>query len=180
MAAGTLLFVAAGPVAAGGSDWYFVMPYDIGPAGWATIADPAGKPLVKPATDRCPESPLEPQELLSLGSFGGLACFGGSEIRIVGDLACAAADVDRPFSGPDWMAVDHRCSIDLGGQTFEIHDRGMATLPSTVRGATVIGHFDDAQAATCVWSLDPPAPDAIAVATNCRAMFVATTIIVGP
>jgi hypothetical protein len=176
---GTRLFVAAGPVAADGSDWYQVMSFDgVYPGVWVALTGPDGVPWLESDTQPCPTPPLDAAALLSLKPYGGLACYGGREIQVVGDFHCELADVDRSVSGPDWLWDDRYCAVDLGGgETMEIFAAGITGLamPTTER-AVISGHFDDRQATSCVYALDPPAPDPATIVVSCRAMFVATAL----
>jgi hypothetical protein len=174
----TVLFVVDGPVAAGGYDWYEVMPFDgIAPTGWVAAAAKDGTPWLAPASLACPESPLDAQAILDLSSLGGLVCYGDREIQLVGDITCENADVDRVFGGPEWLGSGHYCQLDLGGETREFFDGGIEGLGLPTRGrALVTGHFDDPEALTCAWAVEPPAPDPAMVVVSCRAMFVATDL----
>lgn len=174
----TLLFVVAGPVAADGFDWYQVMPFDgIAPSGWVAAADRDGTPWLVRASLACPEPPLNGQALLDLSSLGGLVCYRDREIQLVGDVTCENADVDRVFGGPEWLHSGRYCQLDLGGETREFFDGGIEGLGLPTRGrARVTGHFDDPAALTCVWAVEPPAPDPATVVVSCRAMFVATAL----
>ena len=173
-----LLFVIAGPVAADGYDWYHVMPFDgIAPTGWVAAAARDGTPWLAPASLACPAPPLDGQAVLDLSSLGGLVCYGDREIQLVGDVTCENADVDRVFGGPEWLHSGRYCRLDLGGETREFFDGGIEGLGLPTRGrARVTGHFDDPAALTCVWAVEPPAPDPASVVVNCRAMFVATEL----
>ena len=174
----TLLFVVAGPVAADGYDWYQVMPFDgIAPSGWVAAAATDGTPWLARASLACPEPPLGGQAFLDLSSLGGLVCYGDREIQLVGDVTCENADVDRVVGGPEWLRSGAYCRLDLGGETREIFDGGIEGLGLPTRGrARVTGHFDDPGAQTCVWAVEPPAPDPATVVVTCRAMFVATEL----
>jgi hypothetical protein len=176
---GTKLFVVAGPARADGYTWYRVMPFDgIAPSGWIASADRDRTPWVESVTQACPAPPLDATALLDLRPFGGLACYGGAEIQLVGDVDCDVADVDRVIGGPDWLKTDRYCVFDLDGETIELLDGGIPglVLPTT-RRAIVTGHFDDPQAASCVYALrEGPKQDPAFVVVNCRAMFVATRL----
>jgi len=173
-----LLFVVAGPVAADGYDWYQVMPFDgIAPSGWVAAAAKDGTPWLARASLACPEPPLDAQAILDLSSLGGLVCYGNREIQLVGHVTCEIADVDRVFSGPEWLGSGHYCRLDLGGETREFFDGGIEGLGLPTRGrARVTGHFDDPAASSCTWAVEPPAPDPATVVVSCRAMFVATAL----
>ena len=173
------LFVIAGPVSADGYTWYQVLSFDgVFPGVWIAQAGLDGAPWLQPDPQPCPTPPLDAGALGDLVPYGGLACYGGTEIQLMGDVHCETGEVDRAYSGPDWLRDDRSCTIDLGGgETMEIFDGGIAglTYPMTKR-ALVSGHFDDPKAASCVYALDPPAPDPATVVVNCRAMFVGTAI----
>ena len=174
----TLLFVVAGPIAADGYDWYHVVPFDgIAPTGWVAAAARDGTPWLAPASQACPEPPLDGQAILDLSSYGGLVCYGDREIQLVGDITCAIGDVDRVIAGPEWLRSDRYCQIDLGGEAREFFDGGIEGLglPSRFR-ALVTGHFDDPEAQTCIWGIEGPAPDPATVVSNCRAMFIANEL----
>jgi hypothetical protein len=177
------LFVIAGPISADGYAWYQVLSFDgVFPGVWIAGAGLDGAPWLEPDPQPCPAPPLDAAALGDLVPYGGLACYGGAEIQLTGDVHCELGDVDRAYSGPDWLRDDRSCTIDLGGgETMEIFDGGISglTYPTTQR-ALVSGHFDDPKAASCVYALDPPAPDPATVVVNCRAMFVGTALEAAP
>jgi hypothetical protein len=177
------LFVIAGPISADGFVWYQVLSFDgVFPGVWIAQAGLDGAPWLEPDPQPCPTPPLDAAALGDLVPYGGLACYGGAEIQLTGDVHCELGDVDRAYSGPDWLRDDRSCTIDLGGgETMEIFDGGISglTYPTTQR-ALVSGHFDDPKAASCVYALDPPAPDPATVVVNCRAMFVGTALAAAP
>jgi hypothetical protein len=177
------LFVIAGPISADGFAWYQVLSFDgVFPGVWIPLAGLDGTPWLEPDPQPCPTPPLDATALGDLVPYGGLACYGGTNIQLMGDVHCELGDVDRAYSGPDWLRDDRSCTIDLGGgETMEIFDGGIPglTYPMTQR-ALVSGHFDDPKAASCVYALDPPAPDPATVVVNCRAMFVGTGLEAAP
>ena len=175
---GTLLFVIDGPITADGYDWYHAMPFEgIAPTGWVAAAAHDGTPWLAPESLTCPTPPLDAHAILDLSTYGGLVCYGDREIRLVGDIVCELADVDRPFGGPDWLGNGRHCQFDLGSQSMEFFDGGIEGLGLPTRGrALVTGHFDDSQARACTWGIESPAPDPASVVVNCRAMFVATDL----
>ena len=177
------LFVIAGPVDADGYTWYQVLSFDgVFPGVWVAQSGPDGAPWLARDPQPCPTPPLDAAGLVDLVPYGGLACYGGKEIQLTGEVHCELGDVDRSYSGPDWLRDDRSCTIDLGGgETMEIFDGGITGLvyPMTQR-AVVTGHFDDPKAATCAYALDPPTPDPATVVVNCRAMFVGTALEAAP
>jgi hypothetical protein len=179
---GTGLFVVAGPVSADGYTWYHVTPFDVGVGGWAASAALDGTRWLVPHAMTCPTPPLDGQAVLNLGSYGGLVCFGGHEIQLLGGVRCKLADVDRVYAGPTWLRTDRHCDFDLLGQSMEVFDGGIKDLVVPRAGrALVTGHFDDPQATSCVNALlDPPRPDPSLVVLNCRSMFVATDLKAAP
>lgn len=174
---GAGVFIVEGPVAADGYAWYHVAPFDVGQAGWVAAAALDGTPWLASHALSCPTPPLDGQAALDLSTYGGLVCFGGRDVQLLGDIRCELADVDRVFSGPDWLRFDRHCEFDLLGQTMEVLDGGIPGLTMPLAGhALITGHFDDPQAASCTYALDPPAPDPALVVLNCRAMFVGTNL----
>jgi hypothetical protein len=172
-----LFLVAAGPVVADGYAWFFVMPFDSGPVGWVAASGRDGEAWLGLRSLRCPATPLDGEDVLELGAFGGLACFGANEIRLIGNVRCVLGDGDLPFTGPYWLSATGTCTFDLGGQTLRVLDGGIGGLPLPMTGrVSLAGHFNDPEASTCRWALGPPAPDPIAVVTSCRALFVATSM----
>ena len=113
-------------------------------------------------------------EMDSLGAYGGLACFGDNEIQLMGEVSCQTADVDLTIGGPSWLRGDQYCTFSGGdGSTADPGWRRGHPGPGGLNGI-VTGHFADPQSSSCVWAVDPPAPDAAEITTTCRAMFVAT------
>ena len=173
---GVRLFVIEESVAADGYAWYHVMPADpTYPSGWVAAASRDGEPWIAAEQPDCPSLPLDMTKVQTLGVFGGLACFGNQPIQITGELSCQAADVDHTISGPSWLAVGGLCELTNGNATIQVHDGGMGFTdgPGRLNGI-VTGHFADPESSTCVWAVDPPAPDPTEVTTTCRSMFVGT------
>lgn len=175
---GTRLYMIAGPVAADGYDWYQIVPFDHRlPQGWIASASRQGEQWVEDDAESCPTPPLDAAKVLSLMTYGGLACFGDREVEVVGEVHCEFADVDSPISGPDWIHHDRYCTLNLGGESrLGINDGGM-TLGFPMTGqASVTGHFDDAQAVLCTSADDELAREPARIVLDCRAQFVGTSI----
>ena len=174
--AGAKLFVIEESVAADGYAWYHVLTDTAGyPSGWVAAASRDGEPWIAAAPADCPSLPLDPAEFASLGRYAGLACFGDNEIEMNGEVMCQTADVDVTISGPTWLRSDRFCAFYLADGTMEIYDDGAGLPDGPGRNNGIItGHFADPQASSCVWVVDPPAPDPKEITTTCRAMFVAT------
>jgi len=173
--AGVRLFVIEESVAADGYAWYHVLPADPGyPSGWVAAASRDGEPWIEAAPSECPSLPIEPLEMDSLGVYGGLACFGDNEIQLMGEVSCETADVDLTIGGPSWLRGDQFCTFSGGVGTRQIQDGGAGLPGPGGLNGIVTGHFADSQSTSCVWTVDPPAPDAAEITTTCRAMFVAT------
>jgi hypothetical protein len=180
---GSLVFIMAGPVVADGYTWFHVHPFDIGPMGWVAAASRDGRPWLTPGGFACAAPPLDGSKLLELRGLGGLACFGGHDVELVGDVTCTTSNPDLPFTGPSWLRHDLTCRIDVLGESMLLFGgkgaESVIAAPSVI-GATLTGHWDDPEAASCVWTGPSPGPSPVAVITDCRSLFVVTEAIVGP
>jgi hypothetical protein len=181
---GVRLFVVDGPVAADGYDWYQVQPMTFEgeyPFGWVAAVSRDGVAWLGHDELDCPTSPLDAAALRGLGAYGGLACFHGDEIQLAVDLTCEELVGDFEITGPTWLRFDRQCSVDLGTYSIGVNEAGPNLLPLPTAGRMLItGHFDDPQAASCVYGYAPPAPDPAAVVFGCRNQFVATSIVPAP
>lgn len=180
---GSLLFIMEGPVVADGYRWFNVHPFDIGAIGWVAAASRDGTPWLTPGGFSCDTPPLDGGELLELRGLGGLACFGGHDVELVGDVTCTPSDPGLPFAGPSWLRRDLDCRIDVLGESMLLFDGGsrdsVVAAPRVI-GATLTGHWDDPEAHSCVWTGPSPGPGPAAVLVDCRSLFVVTEAIVGP
>jgi hypothetical protein len=174
--AGVRLLVIDEPVEADGYAWYHVMPFDGSyPSGWVAAGSREGEPWIAADETSCPAPSLDAGTLSSLGVYGGLACFGGEDIKVNGTVTCDVADVDYTINGPSWMSAGYACSFILDDSQYSFYLDGIAVeIPTIQTPYEVTGHFADAQSSTCEWIVDPPAPDQAEVEAMCRAMFVAT------
>ncbi|HEX5014881.1 MAG TPA: hypothetical protein VFV72_12070 [Candidatus Limnocylindrales bacterium] len=174
--AGERLLVISEPVEADGYVWYHVMPFDSTyPAGWVAAGSREGEPWIGADDPSCPASPLDSGTLSSLGAYGGLACFGREDITVYGVVTCDVADVDYTINGPSWMSSAYACSFILDDSQYYFYLDGIAVeIPTIQTPYDVTGHFADAQASTCEWVFDPPAPDQDEIEAMCRSNFVAT------
>ncbi|HEX5825680.1 MAG TPA: hypothetical protein VFY18_14575 [Candidatus Limnocylindrales bacterium] len=175
---GTLLFVTAGPIRADEYEWYQLTPFvALAPTGWVAAAAHDGTPWLAPASLACPAPPIDVRNVPDPFGLGGLVCYGGREIQITGDVTCELADLAPVFAGPEWLRTDRHCLFDVNGQAIEFFDGGIGGLGLPTHGRGVVtGHFDDAEAPTCTWAGEAPAPDLAWVVVSCRASFVATEL----
>ena len=89
-------------------DWHLVVaegPRDelTIPFGWVP-ARVDGSDTLEPVDMSCPSSPTPVAQLVGLGMFGGLACYGSEPIAIDGftPIACGAGGAPRTGT-PDWL-----------------------------------------------------------------------------
>ena len=172
---GIRLLVIEAPVTADGYAWYHVIPLDAGyPKGWVAAGSRDGDPWIAFDQIDCPELPVAARNLMSAEVYAGLRCFGNRDIEVTGDASCYAADVDATITGPSWLSTDYVCSFLLDGSQMPFYLDGINLELPVDQHVQVTGHFGDPQSSTCVWAVDPPAPDPSEVTASCRAMFVAT------
>ena len=171
---GYLLVVLHGPIIEAGVAWYLLTTAHLStdvPTGWSPIASEAGLPYFAPATFSCPTSPI-PVESLEMLTDGLPACYGRSEITIVGDLACSSErppeQADPWVTGAPWLAHG-ACTVDAPVSIYGL-DSGVA--PGRYE---ITGHFDDPAASTCRAADGDVSPPAMLNAVlQCRRAFVAT------
>lgn len=121
-----------------------------------------------------------------MGTLQALACFGGREVTLRGQLSCYSATVDSAVGGASWLGTDASCSMDgkiwlEGALVFGVLEGVRPTNPVVGR-YDARGHFDDREAAGCSWipfgsnMLSPsghPDPGAVMI---CRQAFVVTAV----
>ena len=190
--AGARLFLTRGPRHANGFDWWEVqVEYKPGLSplfGWIHASE-ADRPTLLPFAPDCPSSdaPVEREVTKSLGTLRALACFGGREVTLRGQLTCYSATIDSAVGGASWLGIDASCSIDdtfwLEGSVVTGLLHGVKPADPVVGRYEVRGHFDDPEAAGCSWIpfgsntlLTPsghPDPGAVII---CRQAFVVTAV----
>jgi hypothetical protein len=187
--AGTRLFLTRGPRHAHGFDWWEVqVEYKPGLSplfGWIHATSTENQPTLVPVALDCPSSdaPIDQARLVAIGNLQSLACFGGRDITVRGDLACYDAAVDRIVGGASWLGANYSCSMN---SAFYLEGPVVARLNGGRRPVTgwyeVRGHFDDPESMACSWiefgtSLTTPSghPDPGAI-ISCRQMFVVTAV----
>jgi hypothetical protein len=175
--AGARLYVIAGSVVADGYAWYKVAPFGSGyPTGWVAAGSRDGEPWLGSDRTACPATPMDARDFASLGSWGGVACYGPEDIEVGGSVNCGPGDMDNTISGPTWLRDDSSCSFVIDDKPYFFYpdENVTLTLPITMIPYHVTGHFSDTQSSSCVWAVDPPAPDPDVVQAICRGMFVVT------
>lgn len=169
--AGTDLLMYEGPVASDGLDWYQVVfaatPYETYgelAQGWVAVGPSGGEPnLVRIDPPRCPNLTIS---ATFLGATGGLArrdCLssGSLEFSAVVDT-CIEGPITPYAYTPQWLWFSCFAAFDLGSSTQLplFFPPGVDEPDGLARGSVVhvVGHFDDAAAATCHVAVQPGAP----------------------
>jgi hypothetical protein len=196
---GAVVYLADGPRVVGGKTWWAIgSDAGLGGYGWAE-ADATGLPArtglpAFPAlvayVAECPSitHPLDAPALRMLGTVRALACFGGREITLHGDVTCVSAVIDYAVGGAGWLDAYAACMLDdvlaLSGPAATSLLAGQVPPANPVHGRfEVRGHFDDPQARACfriglgafvTTPIASPEPEAVMA---CRLMFVATSVV---
>lgn len=187
---GERVFVAAGPVAADGYDWFLVdAPVEYGEPplfGWAAFESRDGETWIAgdDAVD-CPELPKEAQQLGITNEDVLIHCFGSRDLsfELEANLFCLPDDPARVEH--DWLARE--CGLLSGdacgfcGLRIAAHPDSGIELPDVPDIATgdwaITGHFDDPAAASCAIGRD--ADDGLLAewaVHYCRGTFVMTAL----
>jgi hypothetical protein len=189
---GTMLYIAAGPTPISGEegdeDWFLVQPFDQNAPerayslGWVKTP-PGDSSILKASGVSCVAGDLSPANLLDLMPVGALACFEGSDITVVGRVACTA-NSSRPTalqhraSGPAWLDNGQFCAFRTaeGEPYFEIFEFSAVDLPGdwTRRNLAVTGHLDDPKWSECLGREGPPFVTDAQAEFECRLGFHAT------
>jgi hypothetical protein len=187
LAAGAVVYLVSGPRRAGTIDWWEIqadfVPRVGGPYGWIHAFDAASHSTLVPFAPDCPASdgPIDQARLVAIGTLQSLACFGGRDITVRGDLACYDAAVDWAVGGASWLGPNYSCSLN---QMFYLEGPVIANLHDGRRPVVgfydIRGHYDDPESAACSWipfgtfTQTPSGhPDPGAV-MGCRESFVVT------
>lgn len=156
LAVGAVVYLVTGPRRSAGTDWWEVQaeyaPHGGGQFGWIHATGAAGLPTLVPFAPECPSSdgPIDQARMVALGTLRSLACFGGREITVRGDLACYDATVDWAVGGASWMGPNYSCSLN---QAFYLEGSAIANLNGGRRPVfgyyDIRGHFDDPESSGC-------------------------------
>jgi hypothetical protein len=197
VSAPTLVYVADGPVAADGFDWYLVAPVTAwnavdssAPSGWVAAGGQDGEPWIAPTSrmtffGSCPFPSLEAIIAIDSG-FGRLACFGNEALTLEGTFGgCGYGDVVS--SSAHWL-VNAGCLLlppDSDPNAFgtisllmRLTDHQIVADVQPGTPLRVEGHFDDPASAACVDEPPPPGLEDLPeiVVVRCRGEFVATRV----
>ena len=200
----TQLFVADGPVANSGYDWYLVYPFTFATSerpehwrlAWVAAGSPNGEAWIAPATPNCPRPDLD--GLIGLTGTAGLACFGDAPLTVEGAYG-GCSYVTPGVITPSWLGSAFCWLRPLGTPTDALLDQPMFVFHVPAESSAIstlgyepatpiqiVGHFDDPEAQACVAGpmpgpepTPPPPSDEIlaaqAVVLGCRSSFVMTT-----
>jgi hypothetical protein len=187
---GDRVFVAAGPVAADGYDWFLVdtlVEWGERPLfGWAAFESRDGEVWIAGDKDvDCPALPKEAQQLGITNDDVLIHCFGSRDqtFELEANLNCSPDDPARVEH--EWLARE--CSLLSGdacgscGLRIAAHPDSGIELPDRPDIATglwaITGHFDDPAAASCAIGRD--ADDGLLAewaVHYCRGTFVMTAL----
>lgn len=187
---GDQVFVAAGPVAADGYDWFLVdtlVEWGERPLfGWAAFESRDGETWISgnDAVD-CPAMPKEARQLGITNEDVLIHCFGSRDLsfELDANLSCFPDDPVRVEH--DWLA--RACSLLSGdacgpcGLRIAAQPDSGIELPDLPDNATghwaITGHLDDPAAASC--AIGPDAGDGLLsewAVHYCRGTFVMTAL----
>jgi hypothetical protein len=200
---GREVFLAAGPVAANGYDWWQVQVLMTGPRGrygWVAAGHDS-EIWLAPASVGCPPDPSV-VDLARLGGARSLVCYGRHDlqIRVYRQPFCGDG-ITNAAGSPDWI-IGVFGGDALFDRVVERHDDETAleiygrAHPSLIESGTeylgcgdagtgwfdVTGHFDDPVSSDCrVSEYDPTTDESVEaepalVVTWCRETFVYTEI----
>lgn len=200
---GDQVYLADGPVAADGYDWYFVsatVPVFWQPMGcedqsscgfpalgWVAIG-PADDPWLAPATS-CPPEPVDELTLVSMAPLDRLACFSGQTLTITAQLTFGAGWLmPLAASYPPWIGSEASPMVLVHGRAVlpvryppEFGDCWPATgwsrcsLTDQENQTVELDlTIDEPTAATCVPVSDMTPVDVAVL--RCRAQLVVTAV----
>jgi hypothetical protein len=167
-----LLVVLHGPIVVDDVQWYLLTPAQLSvdiPTGWSPAWTRDGTAYLEHRGVTCPASPTTTAALAKLMLTDGLpACYGASEVTIVGDLGCDAA-ADPFVTGATWLA--------RGICRFEAPPTVYGLSPDLAPGRyAVTGHFMDREARDCRSADgDESSLGRLVAVLHCRRAFVATS-----
>lgn len=173
---GGLLVVVHGPVVVGGIEWYLLTPAQISidvPTGWSPISSESGEAFLEPEAFNCLASPIAAEQLWPVALTDGLpACYGATELTIVGELTCQPGpDLYAYATGATWLEGGS-CSF---GAPPSVYGLDAELAPGRYE---ITGHFDDSQSRDCRPSDSDESPNArLDAVLFCRRAFVAISAI---
>lgn len=180
----TYLYVIDGPARAYGFDWYLIRSFDDAlcmevceagvqtAAGWVAQADKDGQTWIAPSDFSCPLPTLP--ALQALSGPARLACFGGQDLKLRGDIQCFGGE-----TGGFAQALGFPCTLHVPGSEpgaefgapgfdlrVDVSRIGLdVQVGEVLRGVEVSGQFDDPSATRCEGEL------------ACRVAFVVSTMV---
>ncbi len=195
LANGTTVWVVDGPVVAADYEWFnIIIPsIDSGAGvprvGWVAASDHGAERWLSRQDLDCPgPGAIRVDDLARLTGSGmgdgGLACFGGSPLRLEGVIGLECDDQDRPTWDwePAWLSgnAPRKLSIRDGGSRVDARPRSDLDAPvacgsETPDRFTIIAHFDDEAAGSCEGATDRSASErqiGIVAGHWCRATLV--------
>jgi hypothetical protein len=200
---GMHLYVIDGPQVVDGEEWYRVQAESGGgrQVGWVR-GTRDGRPQLEVIALACPSGDVTPGNLAWITAAERLACFGSDELSLERSVLVAPDDgasvwecVDvsgnmgpcpTGLGKPDWLTVRSGWTLyDEAGPAGPMPGLAVWLHPGVPQPTTgmlvrVRGHFDDAEAAGCVWppdgsyGLEPQPPEIEELI--CRQRFVITAI----
>jgi hypothetical protein len=199
---GTHLYVIDGPEVIDGEEWYQVQSDSGGgnQVGWVR-GTRGGRPQLEIVQPACPSGDMTPGDLAWITAAERLACFGDQEVSLGRSVLGRPNDVSlwecSDGSGnvgpcpvglgkPDWLTLPSGWTLydeagpagPMPGIAVWLHPG--VSQPTAGELVRVRGHFDDAEAAGCVWppngsyGLEPQPPEIEELI--CRQRFVITAI----
>jgi hypothetical protein len=169
-----LLVVLHGPVVVDDVQWYLLTPAQLAidyPTGWSPASAADGTRYLQRDAIECPASPIQAASLQKSVLTDGLpACYGESDVTIVGELRCHAG-VDDFATGATWL-TNGRCGFGPPPSVYGL-DPGQAAGTYAVTG-----HFLDPQARDCGSRDGDDSPmGRLQAVLHCRRAFVATSAV---
>jgi hypothetical protein len=186
---GSVLFLVDGPRTVDTTTWWQVQAETADPTRpfiWVR-AGSTDKPAIAPLRLSCPavaaDGLVDAGAIRPLSPVRRVACFGGRDLRLRGTVSCSQGTAEMMVSGPSWIDASRFCDLDnaLDLEGHAVWPASSAAAVTSVK-AEVVGHFSDAESASCglipfgvsvSGPVGPPNPAAILI---CRELFVVTSL----